>query len=139
GIDSTGVHAGTAIGSWGSGPAGIDNELVPLPTALAVNYTSVVEQLPVPVCLPRQPAGLRAASRVRAGRASGGVAAGRAVSGGARPRPSAGRAYRLAQGAGREPRRGLHRAGPASSQLCRAAAAAGCKRPAPPMKCPSCG
>jgi len=44
GIDSSGVRAGTAIGTWGSGPVGIDNALLPLPTALAVNYTSVVEQ-----------------------------------------------------------------------------------------------
>ncbi|RZL13212.1 MAG: hypothetical protein EOO62_08825, partial [Hymenobacter sp.] len=43
GIDSSGVHAGTAIGTWGSGPVGIDSDLLPLPTALAVNYTSVVE------------------------------------------------------------------------------------------------
>jgi len=44
GIDSSGVRAGTAIGTWGSGPVGIDSDLLPLPTALAVNYTSVVEQ-----------------------------------------------------------------------------------------------
>ena len=44
GIDSAGVRAGTAIGTWGSGPVGIDSDLLPLPTALAVNYTSVVEQ-----------------------------------------------------------------------------------------------
>jgi len=44
GIDSSGVPAGTATGTWGRGPAGIDNALLPLPTALAVNYTSVVEQ-----------------------------------------------------------------------------------------------
>ena len=44
GIDSAGVRAGTAIGTWGNGPAGIDNALLPLPTALAVNYTLVVEQ-----------------------------------------------------------------------------------------------
>jgi hypothetical protein len=44
GIDSSGVRVGTAVGTWGSGPAGIDNALLPLPTALAVNYTSVAEQ-----------------------------------------------------------------------------------------------
>jgi hypothetical protein len=44
GIDSSGVHVGTAIGTWGSGPSGIDSNLLPLPTALDVSYTSVVEQ-----------------------------------------------------------------------------------------------
>lgn len=44
GIDSSGARADTPIGEWGRGPATIENELLPLPTALAVNYTSVVEQ-----------------------------------------------------------------------------------------------
>ena len=44
GIDSAGVRANTPTGEWGRGPAGIDNERLPLPTVLAVNYTSVAEQ-----------------------------------------------------------------------------------------------
>jgi hypothetical protein len=44
GIDSSAVRANTPTGEWGRGPAGIDNELLPLPTVLAVNYTSVAEQ-----------------------------------------------------------------------------------------------
>lgn len=44
GIDSSGVRANTPTGEWGRGPTGIDNELLPLPTMLAVNYTSVAEQ-----------------------------------------------------------------------------------------------
>ncbi|MBF9221324.1 DUF2931 family protein [Hymenobacter ruricola] len=44
GIDSSAVRANTPTGEWGRGPAGIDSELLPLPTVLAVNYTSVAEQ-----------------------------------------------------------------------------------------------
>lgn len=44
GIDSSGVRAGTAIGTWGMGPVGIESMLLPLPSTLAVNYTSVAEQ-----------------------------------------------------------------------------------------------
>ncbi|MBO2012190.1 DUF2931 family protein [Hymenobacter negativus] len=44
GIDSSEVRANTPTGEWGRGPVSIDTELLPLPTVLAVNYTSVAEQ-----------------------------------------------------------------------------------------------
>jgi hypothetical protein len=44
GIDSSEMRANTPTGEWGRGPVSIDTELLPLPTVLAVNYTSVAEQ-----------------------------------------------------------------------------------------------